>query len=201
MNSQYPKMKEVETAGLEQLEYWDKHLPAPRTRKDRDVLRRANERLKEMGGPNAIESGAYHEAGHAVVATVLGFVVIQVGITDLEHEVCEYEIPEPTTLDSVRNEILLLLSGLAAQHKKHQKSCRRWHSGQDDERINALAEESGLDWRMLQDDAVDLVDKHWSVIERVAEQLLKSKRLSGDEVRQIVEAFKPRRGGTRAGFK
>jgi len=106
----------------------------------------------------------------------------------LDHEVCDYEIPMPTTEGSARKEILILLSGLAAQHKKHSGSCRRWHSSQDEERINSLAVEVGLDWPKLQEEAVDLVEKHWPIIEQIAQRLLKSKQLSGDEVRQIVRS-------------
>jgi hypothetical protein len=142
-----------------------------------------------MGGPNSVEAGAFHEAAHAVLATVHGLSVTVVSIWDLNNEYCETNESEPTTWDSARERLIVNFSGLTAQYLKHRSSCRTWHSCYDDRMTYRLAEKFGLDWQVVQEEAFDEVEKYWPIIERVAKHLLEKRRLSGEEVRDIVSAL------------
>lgn len=189
----YPTTREATAADLPQLELLYKRLPHPRTSTEEAVLARIRQRLKEKGGPNVVESGAYHESGHAVAATVQGFEVTLISILDINNERCEFEVPDPPTWDSAQKEIITNLAGLIAQYRKYPKSCRHWHSFQDDRETNSLVEHFGLDWQRLQEDTVNIVETHWPTIEHLAQELLLRKELAGAEIRRIIGSVNPQR--------
>lgn len=140
-----------------------------------------------MFGPLYIESVAYHEAGHVVVAAVLGLRLGRHGIR-LDREgrgMSYYEFRSPRSwADAVpkidiKATIVATLAGLIAQMKFYPECST--HGATDDETIvdlllkeqhpNDIIGVETLARMRLQKESVELVDEHWSAIEAIAKAL------------------------------
>jgi len=145
---------------------------------------------KRTGGPPDRAVTAVHEAGHAVIAHLLGHAVIRASLDgvrtryrhgDLYAYLCEAAIA--------------LAGPLAEQHYRPTTKAERrelsrefWHTDLDHARQHIAA--CGIDRRWLTRQVRvlvrALVREHWPTIERVAAALEQHGTLSGGEIDQLI---------------
>lgn len=152
---------------------------------------------------------AYHEAGHAVMAHLVGQIVTAVEIVgDEEHSgsVCSLRFGgQPTSGESLaeartlETRILCLVAGGAAEDILTGERRPRESDGDLDEAAR-LALRLVEEWHQVvpmldeaRDGAVDVLRNHWEAVEALALRLLVHRRLSGEEVRRLIEAVGRRR--------
>lgn len=139
---------------------------------------------------------AYHEAGHAVIALIVGRPVHRVSIlpNQLRLGVCELKKGALRKLqDVLEAEILVLLGGLAAEARFRGKY--HWQSAQKDLRmVRELVETRAASARQVDRLERRFLDKtehllgqegHWAGVERLARELLVSKSISGRAAEQL----------------
>jgi len=148
-----------------------------------------------MSDPCYPESGAYHEAGHIVVAAAQGMLLCIHGVhVDRDGKGISYydnRKPEPVRRELDRKgeqTIISLFAGLIAQQKFHA-NCSTAGASHDSAWIEWLLAQmylgghSAAEMRMsearlaearqkLREEAIRLVDTHWTVIEALAKALL-----------------------------
>jgi hypothetical protein len=133
------------------------------------------------------ELAAYHEAGHAVIAHVLGAQVRRVTIAD------DSGSTQIRRLGHGERAILVNLAGPYAQ--KHYAPRSRWrsrshtgfNSGYDFDNVTNLifhmhgtGKVAETYWRYMEAKAQALIEEHWQRIEAVAKVLLDRGVISGD---------------------
>jgi hypothetical protein len=147
------------------------------------------------------EVTAYHEAGHAVIAYVLGYKLKSVTIipTHDAHGMVQYLDPlrgiplDAEVSDRARlrleKAIQISFAGPLAQRKFKEHAWRDYHGEFDFKKIGELgiravgsAEQQKAFLRWLEIATLEMVDAHWSAIERVAKLLLARDRLNGAEI-------------------
>lgn len=155
-----------------------------------------------------LEQVAYHEAGHAVVARWLHLkfkmVTIVPGEDSLGHLL---HVPTPRSenpelnpwTDRMRLQMeryaMCALAGVAAQRRLRPSSVRSYHGSVDYanvvKRLDCFAgddKEITLWARLLAHRVRNLIALRWPAVEAVAAALLERKRLTGDEVRDVIDA-------------
>src|SRR6266850_1587201 len=145
--------------------------------------------------PTSDQVTAYHEAGHAVVALVLGRPVQCVSILpNREHlGVCEFAkgVFRPTE-DWLEREILIALGGIAAEARL--TGIYAWDAAaRDQQYVRRLAVQRAgerraerLQRRLLAKAEHLLADEgSWQAVELIAEALLKSRVISGRTARHL----------------
>ena len=154
----------------------------------------------------AIQATAYHEAGHAVVrwheqlgppeyatiipeGDVLGRVKGESLPKDYEPDIDSMDDREP--LEKVIREFL---AGSIAQKRFDPEGFDKDHAGNDWDQAVNLALYLGGDQEkteallhQLETQAKDILDRLWHCVVAVSEALLEQKKLSGDEVWEIIE--------------
>ena len=141
---------------------------------------------------------AYHEAGHAVIALVLGRPVQRVSIQPNQLRLGQCELKKGTfrpSQDALETEILILLGGLAAEAR---------HTGQDGwggashelrgvrnlsrMRAATLKQVERLERRLL-DKTEHLLNQpaNWQAVKLIAEELLKQTTISGRAARHLFD--------------
>ncbi len=143
------------------------------------------------------EATAYHEAGHAVLALILGRPVRCVTIVaDRESlGVCEFGkgVFRPSE-DWLEREILIALGGLAAEARFTGNYS--WDAAAKDQKyVRRLAEQRAGErraerlQRRLLTKAEHLLDDegHWHAVELIAAELLRHREISGRTVRHLFE--------------
>ncbi len=149
------------------------------------------------------EATAYHEAGHAVVALVLGRQVHHVSVLPNRDRlgVCEFRKPSfRPTEDWVEREILISLGGIAAEAR--HTGVHAWGSaGRDFQYVHELAvaragerRAERYTMRMLSK-AEHLIaqEDNWRAIELIAKALLASGSISGRAARHFFELSRDER--------
>jgi ATP-dependent Zn protease len=134
---------------------------------------------------------AYHEAGHAVVALLLGYAVRYAAI---EPEgggegICLLAGEMPR---SDANEVVILHAGVIAQYRAGL-GCDG--AGTDLTQARARAATLAATYDLDQDALLDsfaalthrVVARHRTAIDRVAEELLRHRRLSGEDIEYVAE--------------
>lgn len=156
-----------------------------------DAIRRATPDPDEV-------ATAYHEAGHAVMALVLGRPVLQVSVRPNLQRLGQCKLGKGTfqpSKDSLETEILILLGGLAAEARHRERYC--WQGASRDLRsVRALAEMRAgtparierLERRML-DKAEHILNQPavWLAVTRIADELLRSTTISGRAARHLFD--------------
>jgi len=141
---------------------------------------------------------AVHEAGHAVVAFVLGRPIHDVSIRARGRfaGICKFQKGKGRPTDDwVDREMQISLAGIAAEIRHLGRADAR--GAQDDLRrsLNLATERSGcadraerLMKRML-DRTLHLLEQpgHWPAVESIMKQLLEKETISGRAVRHLVE--------------
>jgi plasmid stabilization system protein ParE len=147
--------------------------------------------------PTHDEATAYHEAGHAVMALILGRPVHAVSILpdrDLLG-LCEFgKAAVRPSEDWIEREMLISLGGLAAE-ARHTGTYAWDQADRDLQYVRDLAEQRAgprraqrLERRLLSK-AEHLLGKegHWRAVERIAAELLRRGTVSGLAVRHFFE--------------
>jgi len=143
------------------------------------------------------EASAYHEAGHAVIALVLGRPVHQVSVLP-NHErvgVCEYRkgVFRPTE-DRLEREILIALGGIAAE-ARHTGNYAWDQAARDQQYVRGLAVQRAGErqaerlQRRLLAKAEHLLGQegNWRAVELIAAELLQRGVVSGRAVRHLFD--------------
>jgi len=147
---------------------------------------------------HALEIVAFHEAGHAAAAFVLGVPVRVIGVenggTGFVHHRGVFGRKLPDTMkynrplefrDRVERNVIIALAGAAAQKRYAPKSWRRYHSESDMqgavEYLSHLSEPASEEFivyfRLLEIRAQGLLDRHWKGVVALAEALIESSRV------------------------
>jgi ATP-dependent Zn protease len=152
------------------------------------------------------ESTAYHEAGHALAAFVLGLKLGRRGVAIVPNEERDMlrcaniaaqlrERPDCATSARTRARIeawaVAQLAGDAAERKFNG---RRRFGGHSDllqasdllEYISTSVEQFQARLRVAYVGAGDLIEDNWPLVQAVAEELMRKRRLSSNEVEKLV---------------
>jgi hypothetical protein len=138
---------------------------------------------------------AYHEAGHAVVAHVCGLEIRHVRLDGesecpLRRRLSEVDV---TICELTRRASLYEAGGIASARAGFHDPGAGADAVQS-ENLGEIARNRGLfdgelgDWvRQARDDARAILERHWSVVEAVAEALLERGFLSGPEAHALMQ--------------
>jgi hypothetical protein len=142
-------------------------------------------------------STAIHEAGHAVAAIRAGLVfdhVTAIADEDLELDGAlhwtDLHISGAVAM-SPHLEAVVLLAGPCAEAKAMRRRADLVFAGEaatDDRESIASLGLSDEDFIAASRDALELIERDWTLIERIADELLKGRRLQYEEVEAIVVA-------------
>lgn len=139
---------------------------------------------------------AYHEAGHAVMALIVGRDVHRVSILPNQTRLGACELKKgrsKPSRDMLEDEVLILLAGVAAEGRLTENY--NWSGGSQDlrqaqylieSRAGNQRQSERLHRRML-DKAEYLLDDsaHWGAVQVIANQLLELKTISGRAARHF----------------
>ncbi|QDT35025.1 M50 family metallopeptidase [Thalassoglobus polymorphus] len=159
-------------------------------------------------GPSAkLKATAFHEAGHAVMAMLLGRPVekvtiapgqMQSGLSRLGACKMQKGMRKPSR-DPLEDEVLILLSGMVAESRVTGRYCQLGAS-QDLHLVKSLLSENrATNERQLQRLARRMIDKTENLLSRaeptqaielIANELLKNETISGRAVRHLFEISK-----------
>lgn len=150
-----------------------------------------------------LQATAHHEAGHAVVAFLLGFRVTSATIvpgSDYAGMVVyrprgKVDLKSATAVMRIKAEdwIISILAGDIAQRRYDPRSSRHWHGTADRSHATDIAlslcgsGESAtayLAWLSIR--TKDMVHGRWPIVEKIATLLLERKTISGDELRAAI---------------
>lgn len=154
------------------------------------------------------EASAYHEAGHAVMAFLLGHritsVTIKPGVTAEGESYSgmvysrprgriDFDVSTPAMRIKVENMIMVTLAGDVAQRRFNPRSSRNWHASADRSAAADMAfsqTSSGeqatafLAWLHIR--TRDVIHGRWNVVERVAAALMDRETLSATDLREVI---------------
>ena len=141
---------------------------------------------------------AYHEAGHAVMAMVVGREVHRVSILPNQTRLGACELKKgraKPSKDQLEDEVLILLAGVAAEGRL--SGHYNWAGGSSDLRqATRLIESRATNQRQadrlqrrMMDKAEYLLDAapHWASVQVIAAQLLELQTISGRAARHFFE--------------
>ncbi|MBP3959414.1 hypothetical protein J8F10_29575 [Gemmata sp. G18] len=143
------------------------------------------------------EVTAYHEAGHAVIALVLGRAIHKVSVLPNRERMGECRFAKGAakpTDDWAEREILIALGGMAAE-ARHTGTYAMDEAGQDLRFVRRLTQERKSDrqveryeQRMLDKVEYMLADEgNWKAVQLIAAELLKHGAISGRAARHLFE--------------
>ncbi len=141
---------------------------------------------------------AFHEAGHAIIALVMGRDVHRVSIIPAKTRLGHCELKKgasKTAKDWLESEVLILLAGVAAEGRLTGQYC--WSGAARDlkqarmlteSRAGSAQQAERLEKRML-DKVEHLLDmpEHWEAIQSVARELLMKQTVSGRAARHYYQ--------------
>jgi hypothetical protein len=140
-------------------------------------------------------STAIHEAGHAVAAIRAGLIfdhVTAIADEELELDGALHWTDLHATGDvamSPQLEAIVLLAGPCAEAKAMRRRVDHVFAGNaatDDREAIASLGLTDADFIAASRDALALIERDWNAIERIANELLKGRRLRFDEVEALV---------------
>jgi hypothetical protein len=147
---------------------------------------------------------AYHEAGHAVSAALLGIKVVRVcigpgrhGRTVRENPLYEFEgqttdqIPQDRFNSIIFTGAVVIVAGEEAQRIHDRNSIKDWQIRDDAEDLHGLMRNVDVQQRRPLERSVRrqckaLLKDNWAAVDRVARALLEKIELTGDEVAALI---------------
>ena len=146
---------------------------------------------------------AFHEAGHAVMAQIVGRPIEKVSISPAHLQtggmrlgVCKLQKGrKKSSKDALEDEVMILFAGMVAESYLTGKYCRQG-AGQDLRMIRRLLLNRGGSERSLQKLEKRILEKtehilddqtHLNAIQKVAEKLVENETVSGRSVRHLLE--------------
>jgi ATP-dependent Zn protease len=157
---------------------------------------------------------AYHEAGHAVVAHVLGQRIKRITVVPNKSQNyvgCVFFAKQPSVkgIDrdpsskitrAAQERIMVSLAGLCAQNLFNPRTCRSFHGDKDFKEVmlyvGHLVRENEakpfLNWMEVRTD--NLLRDNWKAVEVLAEELIRCREISRKEAHQIIQdaPFEPK---------
>lgn len=149
-----------------------------------------------------LETVAYHEAGHAVAAVVLGRPVTEAVISDDGDGWVgpEFHLPAPPLSPDdrklIEDQIVELAAGPYAEARRTGKPLAMDdiqvrmlvpdNDWSDVRRCSHALQPNGCDLDALVESGRKLVDTHWDEIGAVAASLKTRRQLTGDEIRRLM---------------
>ena len=163
---------------------------------------------------------AYHEAGHAVVARMLGYKLLGISIdSDLEGKLghsgsdvlpeslkqsknWRKDVVTPEEWTAASDDIVIYLAGATAEELLHGREAvvdpDEPRSSDETQVIGRLVRMCGANYEAQNELLADslararvLVKDHWEKIEAVAEALLEQTTLSGPETEELINGSNP----------
>ena len=136
------------------------------------------------------EDLAYHEAGHTVVALLLGRNVARVSIVRDDSargvRVPSFEEDAPSDPAAARDKALILLAGAAAQQVRSPGNPRQ-PDAKDWPRAEALVgSESALETQWARAVALLETPEHWQRVQRIAQALLREHVLDSAQLELLM---------------
>lgn len=158
---------------------------------------------KPGGSENHRLKTAYHEAGHAVMAQVVGRPIEKVSISPAHLQsggmrlgVCKLQKGrKKSSKDALEDEVMILFAGMVGESYLTGEYCRQG-AGQDLRMIRRLLLSRGGSERSLQKLEKRILEKtehilddraHLNAIQRVAEKLVENESVSGRSVRHLLD--------------
>jgi len=127
-----------------------------------------------------VRRASVHEAGHATIATVLGLRVTSVDLSATRFAI------GGANVTSAANRIKVYMAGAAALHHLDPANDEHGDAGDAQNIAVALNDDICLDLRATWLQTCELVEAHWPTIERVAHALGRRGRLTGWQVRLLI---------------
>jgi hypothetical protein len=162
--------------------------PAANAERSRHTKKSPPDRRTIGSKSSVVDHIAHHEAGHAVVARALGLPIVEVAIDPTSGGHNRYRASEPPAGWTATNDGAVLFAGYLAEIRW----CVGELHGSDDDR--AKAEQligEGLDARMAERIASDILDRHGSDVERLADALIRNRRLTGEQIDELLGRAAP----------
>lgn len=195
----FPPAGQIEFATPYELERWFLRL-FPTTQREEVLFQKIARRCKRTGvfTPEFVkhcrEAVARHEAGHAVAADRLGLRVNAITIVSWEEGYCTWDCP--TTGDERKNSVVATWAGQWAELQLNRQQFRRACSQIDE--ANSEAELTEIckgcsigECQTIRDEltsrTVLLLEQYERHIRAVADELLRSGNLTGEQVSEIVK--------------
>lgn len=135
---------------------------------------------------------AFHEAGHAVISSRLGFAL---GYTTIEPNAAKGTLGAATGADPSpdgsqdADYIVTLYCGLAAERRNNPTADERGAVSDNQRAAELLERHPGLSEAELRQRAEELTTRHWAEIEAVSTALIEHITLEDVEVELICDAF------------
>jgi ATP-dependent Zn protease len=136
---------------------------------------------------------AIHEGGHAAVAEHLNMGVVRVFVIEANRSFTEVN-KRPPSMETLRDDLTMALAGYFAVLKETgEEYIANIHCGIDNQLMFDLFKALSIDekdqkmWmKEARPIAKELVDRYWSAIQKMADELHKFPQMSGAEVRRIL---------------
>ena len=158
---------------------------------------------KPSESENRLLKTAFHEAGHAVMAQIVGRPIEKVSISPahlhsggMRLGVCKLQKGrKKSSKDALEDEVMILFAGMVAESYLTGEYCRQG-AGQDLRMIRRLLLNRGGSERSLQKLEKRILEKtehilddraHLNAIQRVAEKLVENESISGRSVRHLLD--------------
>jgi|ERR1700722_10954044 len=135
---------------------------------------------------NAWEAACHHEAGHAVIARVLGVPVRCVEIAAAPDDLgsCIHTIPAAADLD-----IMITMAGPLAESRCTGQPVDWIDWGhRDDATIRELLPRAERSREALEIETAAMIDEHWRAIGFIADELLTIRRIDGEYLDELIAA-------------
>jgi ATP-dependent Zn protease len=146
---------------------------------------------------------AFHEAGHAVMAQIVGRPIEKVSISPAHLQsggmrlgVCKLQKGrKKSSKDALEDEVMILFAGMVAESYLTGQYCRQG-AGQDLRMIRRLLQNRGGSERNLQKLEKRILEKtehvlddqaHLNAIQKVAQNLIENESVSGRSVRHFLD--------------
>jgi hypothetical protein len=155
-------------------------------------------------------ANAYHEAGHAVAAWCLGVRVCGATIIPDDDSSSHVKLGREKTRTCIallwgdrwhpsrfraEKRVMTLQAGEVSQRRYNSRSVRRYHSRRDlNQSLDILLQYSPYEeepdvthhYQMLHKWTEALIEQHWHLVEAVAKALLEHRKLSGNQLRDVI---------------